>query len=102
MSHQDFKPVVLKKTKLTNHTYNSEGSSVFRKLDSDEPDAPKTIQYSQSLKIQKGRNLKKMSQKDLAMKINVPVNTINSYESGTVIPNKSVLRKIQDILEIKL
>jgi ribosome-binding protein aMBF1 (putative translation factor) len=85
-----------------NHTHNAEGTSKFHQLDGDEPHAPRTIDYNHKVKIQQGRALKKMSQKDLAMKINVTVNTINSYELGTAIPSKSILRKIQNILDIKL
>ena len=54
------------------------------------------------VKIQQARTNLKMTQKELAMKINVPVVTISSYESGKVKPSRHVIRKIQQILKIKL
>lgn len=103
MEHQDFKPVIWKKKKtVNNHTHNPSGTSEFRKLDGDDPDAPSKIEHNIRIKIQKGRTAKNMSQKDLAMKINVPVSTVSSYESGKAIPNKQILQKIRNTLGIKL
>lgn len=105
LAHQDREVIVWTKTKpnkVADHTHNAPGASTFRNLDGDEPEAPKTIDHSVKVKIQQGRSAKKMTQKQLAMKINVPVNTIQSYESGKVIPDKAIMRKICTALGIKV
>ena len=103
MEHQDFKPIVwIKKKTLSNRNHNPPGSSVFRNIDGDDPEAPQKIKHDIKIKIQRGRAAKNMSQKELAMKINVPVSTVSSYESGKAIPNKQILQKIRNALGIKL
>ncbi|XP_046845769.1 endothelial differentiation-related factor 1 homolog [Xenia sp. Carnegie-2017] len=52
--------------------------------------------------IQKGRMEKKMSQKDLATKINEKPSVINDYEAGRAIPNNQIMGKIERALGIKL
>ena len=103
MEHQDLKHVVWRKnTNTSKRNHNPPGTAAFHKLDGDEPEPPPSIEHSVKVKIQKGRSAKKMTQKQLAMQLNVPVNTISSYESGKAIPNKALLRKIQNVLGIKL
>lgn len=105
LSHQDHEVIVWTKKKpdkVSDHTHNSAGTSTFRKLDSDEPEAPKTIDHNIKVKIQKGRSSMKMTQKQLAMKINIPVNIVQAYESGKAIPDKAVMRKICNALCIKM
>jgi ribosome-binding protein aMBF1 (putative translation factor) len=100
--HQDFKTIVWNKKKSVSRVHNQEGSSKFRNLDGDDPNAPLNIKHNVRAKIQMGRTAKIMSQKELAMKINVPTSTINAYESGKAIPDKGILRKIGNALGIKL
>lgn len=52
--------------------------------------------------ILKFRQEKKLSQKDLATKVNEKPSVINDYESGKAIPNQLILAKIEKILGIKL
>jgi len=52
--------------------------------------------------IARERNLKKITQKEFAIKINENFHIINDYESGKAIPNKNILLKMEKILEIKL
>lgn len=52
--------------------------------------------------IQYGRNQKKLSQKDLATKINEKTQIVTEYENGKAIPNQQVLAKMERILGIKL
>jgi ribosome-binding protein aMBF1 (putative translation factor) len=52
--------------------------------------------------IQQARLAKKLSQKDLAQKINVPISIIIDYEKGTAIPNNSFIAKLEKTLEVKL
>jgi len=52
--------------------------------------------------IQKGRNQKSMTQKELATKINEKPQVINEYEQGKAIPNNQILGKIERVIGIKL
>eukprot|EP01136_Pigoraptor_vietnamica_P010255 Opistho-1_new@3300 len=52
--------------------------------------------------IMKARNDLKMTQKDLATKINEKPGVINEYESGKAIPNQQILSKLERTLKVKL
>lgn len=53
-------------------------------------------------KISQARCEKKMSQKDLAMKLNLPHKIIKDYESAIAIPNHLIINKIESILETRI
>lgn len=61
-----------------------------------------TVGMDVSKLIQYGRNQKKLSQKDLATKINEKTQIVTEYENGKAIPNQQVLAKMERILGIKL
>ena len=61
-----------------------------------------TVPITISQEIMKGRNALKMTQKELAQKINVQQSIIASYESGKAIPDHQTLQKIARALGIKL
>ena len=52
--------------------------------------------------IQQARVSAKMSQKDLAAKMCVPVAVIHSYENGTAIPNNAFIARIEKLLNTKI
>lgn len=52
--------------------------------------------------IQSGRQEKKLTQKDLATKINEKPQVINDYEAGRAVPNQQVLGKLERALGVKL
>ncbi|XP_078739163.1 endothelial differentiation-related factor 1 [Lampetra fluviatilis] len=52
--------------------------------------------------IQKGRQDKGLTQKDLATRINEKPNVITDYEAGKAIPNNQILGKIERIIGLKL
>lgn len=52
-------------------------------------------------KIIQGRQAKNLTQKQLAIKINVQQNVVSDYESGKCVPDKKILRKIENTLNIK-
>eukprot|EP00009_Paramoeba_aestuarina_P004810 CAMPEP_0201510934 /NCGR_PEP_ID=MMETSP0161_2-20130828/3458_1 /ASSEMBLY_ACC=CAM_ASM_000251 /TAXON_ID=180227 /ORGANISM="Neoparamoeba aestuarina, Strain SoJaBio B1-5/56/2" /LENGTH=136 /DNA_ID=CAMNT_0047906213 /DNA_START=109 /DNA_END=519 /DNA_ORIENTATION=+ len=52
--------------------------------------------------IQKARNDKGMTQKELATKINEPQKTIQDYEAGRAVPSNQVLGKLERVLGVKL
>ena len=58
-------------------------------------------QLAQSTKQELLDAIEKLSQKDLATKLNVPLQTIVQYENGKAIPNNNFIRKMEVILNIK-
>ena len=52
--------------------------------------------------LQQARLNKKMSQKDVAQKLNVKTNLIMDYESGKSAPNNSFISKLEKIYNTKL
>ena len=97
MSHQDWETVVLTKpikveTKSTPPPVVNDGDIVVHaKIDIELKNA-----------IQKARMIQKMSQKDLALKMAIPVSTIIGYENGKEIPNNAFIAKLEKILNTKL
>jgi ribosome-binding protein aMBF1 (putative translation factor) len=61
-----------------------------------------SVSKTMAKKIATARCLKKMSQKDLAMKLNLPFKIIKDYESGIAIPNHLIINKIEAILETRV
>jgi putative transcription factor len=64
--------------------------------------APLAIKNNLSKAIQSARTAKKMTQKELAAKINELPHVINDYESGKAIPNPQILWTLDKALGIKL
>jgi len=52
--------------------------------------------------IQNGRMELKLSQKDVAQKINEKPSVLQDYESGKAIPNPQILGKLERVLGVKL
>ena len=104
MQHQDWKNVTwhknTKKSKESRRRHNPPGSSRFRELDGDNPPPPPAISHDIKLAIQRARMAKKLSQKDLANRLNLPLKTIKDYESGKAIPDNRVLGRIKRFLRI--
>jgi ribosome-binding protein aMBF1 (putative translation factor) len=99
----DWKTVIIKKKSEPKPQINfNEGHKKDLNLISDDPDPPKTLGLEKGKSIQQARCSKKLSQADLAKRINVQANIIKDYESGNVIPNKRILRLISAHLGIKL
>ncbi|CCF56644.1 hypothetical protein KAFR_0B03470 [Kazachstania africana CBS 2517] len=63
---------------------------------------PKKLDASVGKAIARVRTEKKLSQKDLATKINEKPTVINDYESGRAIPNQQILNKLERALGVKL
>ena len=118
MSHQDWDSVVFKKripktvkeAKAKGHTtqqntnkknVNYENTISMRKLENEEVEIKK-IEHNVSKIIQKARMDAKLSQKDLAQKLNLKPTVIQTYESGKAIPNKMVLVKMGKMLNTHL
>ena len=102
MEHQDWKPVILRKKNTKAPPPKAPRNAKFKKMDSDDPDPPQTLNHSIKTCIQQGRVAKKMTQKQLAQELNLPVQTIAAYESGKAIHNKQILSKIGRVIGINL
>jgi len=89
-------------TKL-NQTGITTSSSTLRKIEKEEETFKlPTVSKSMANKIAKARCEKKLSQKDLAMKLNLPFKIIKDYESAVAIPNHIIINKLEGILETRL
>ena len=119
MSHQDWDPIVFKKraprsanearargvkvSKERANTKNEANKNTLnaRKVENEEIKIQK-IDLNLSKLIQKARFNAKISQKGLAEKLNLQLSVIQGYESGKVIPNKTLLYKMGKMLNIHL
>lgn len=101
MDHQDWEPVILKKSVKKTYTQHQPGHKRKNNLNSDDPDAPKTLGLSAGKQIQQARLNRKLTQKQLAQQINVKLVIIQGYETGQQIPDRNVLNKLNRILKIK-
>ncbi len=116
MDHQNWDPVIIKKSnpnanKVTttvpkqhiNRTPNA--IKMEKTYDPDNPDAepdvkPVMIDMEFGKQIVAARCAKKMTQKQLAAAINLPVNVINEYERGQGVRNGAYVSKIKNYLGI--
>ena len=87
---QDWEPVVLKK--------EIKPTPIFK----ENPQAPVKTTIKLQNAIEQARLNAKMSQKDLANKLNVTANIITDYENGKAVPNNAFIAKIEKILNTKL
>ncbi|GMM56959.1 multiprotein-bridging factor 1 [Maudiozyma humilis] len=91
-----------KKYGSTNARGDNEGQRLTMVDRSDDIVKPKKLDATVGKTISRVRTEKKMSQKDLATKINEKPQIINEYESGKAIPNQQILGKIERALGVKL
>ena len=120
MSHQDWDPVVIRKTKTgtaaqragqtTSRTkYNAgKNSNTYqpqnaRKIaEEEQTSAPATVTHELKMKIQQARMAKGWTQKKLAQMTNIQHKIIQSYENGKAIPNPKDLGVIGRALGVQL
>mmetsp|Transcript_35277 Transcript_35277/g.140193 ORF Transcript_35277/g.140193 Transcript_35277/m.140193 type:complete len:133 (-) Transcript_35277:1111-1509(-) len=83
---------------------NKKGSDAnMAKLDAETEDFHhKKVSTSMAQDIQKARLSKKMTQAQLAQRINEKPQIINDYEAGRAIPNQQIIGKIERALGVKL
>jgi len=76
---------------------------LIAKLDRENEVAPpQKVAPSVGRAIQTGRMDLKLSQKDVAQKVNEKPSVIQDYESGKAIPNPQILSKLERVLGVKL
>ena len=119
MEHQDWTTVTLKKKNNKPKTNTNESSIpvsqhinkqnksnvnsaiIERKMDEGTFELPK-VTHNLQQQLQKARQEKSMTQKELANKCNLTESTVKSYESGKAVPNQSDIDKMSKALGIRL
>lgn len=89
----------------SNNKQNSQPKKPIKPLNLLEDDVPKPIKIiskETSLKIQRRRQELKLTQKELALKINKNVSVIQEIENGTAKYDRNILNKLERVLNIKL
>ena len=115
MDHQDWKQVILRnpnarknieqkktvvKKPIQHNSNKTNGDMSFKKLDGNEIEKIASVNKDDVKKIQQARLALKMSQKDLANKLNVKQTVINELESGKMKKNSQFVNKVKRILKI--
>jgi len=107
LAHQDWNTVYVhlkkKTTKTSTNLPKTKGPNPKTTLANThgEDFKTKTVNQKLSTEIRTRRNLKGMTQKELAQKINVKPSLINDYESGKALPDPKIINKIKRILNFK-
>ena len=91
-----------KKYGTANTKSNPEGQRLTKLDATDDVVAVKKVDVSVGKAIQQARQEKKLTQKELATKVNEKPNVINDYEAGRAIPNQQLLAKLERALGVKL
>lgn len=94
---QDWETVVLKKEPKNTNTKEKE-VKIFNpdKITLKEP----SLDFQKAL--QQARLVNKLSQKELALKLGMNINTMVNYEKGKEIPTNLIISKLEKILNTKL
>jgi ribosome-binding protein aMBF1 (putative translation factor) len=100
MDHQNWNTTVLRKDKPKSKQANFTKPRGDVTQDDEKPF--KKIGHDFKLALCKARTTKGLTQKELALKVNVTPTVIQSYESGKVIPNGELINKFNRILGVKL
>lgn len=113
-SHQDWNPVVfnLKNKQTPKNKPTPDETTVtlkkhhfttnLQKFDGDDIITPKKLNLSLSKQIQQARTNQKMTQKQLAVKINERVEVVRDYENGKAIPSQQIINKLRRVLNAPL
>lgn len=104
MSHQDFKPLLLKTVKNQPKPVHTRPDAGFfrdvKAMNETENFQVQTMGKTAAAEIVKGRLAKNWSQKDLAMHLNVQMDIVKAYENGTAIPNPALVSRIKKLLGV--
>tara|TARA_B100000900_G_scaffold412520_1_gene434494 strand:+ start:4855 stop:5205 length:351 start_codon:yes stop_codon:yes gene_type:complete len=107
LDHQDWKTLIVKKTKEKPDKNKPKIKKVIdpnvkmeKKIEEGKMEHKK-ITNELRVKIQQGRASKNLTQKQLANSVNLPQSVINEIESGKAIYNPAHINKIKRVLGIK-
>ena len=113
LDHQDWKPVIIRKKKgnTINNSENKSNQKVVgynagkntngktnmhsKKLDEAEELKHKYVPKDVAMEIQKMRQAKDLTIKELATKLNIPKQDITNIEQGKALYNKALINKIK-------
>lgn len=99
---QQWEPLVFRKPQANEQKHHAPAHKKFKKLDSDDVEAPKPISLSSAKQIQQARCSKNLTREQLAQRLNVKEAVIRDYENGKAVPERSVVNKINRILGVKI
>jgi putative transcription factor len=103
MDNQDWKPLTFHKQPPKSNKTQNQLQQKGTKLDNENENfTHKKLDTSFKVAMQKARLNAKVTQKDLATRLNVKSTVINSYENGSCVPNNDFIVKIERILKCKL
>jgi ribosome-binding protein aMBF1 (putative translation factor) len=103
-AHQDWDPVVLKKTTIQTKTPKfqpSEQAIRDKKIENNEI-MLQTSTITLRKQIQQARTAKALTQDQLNAQCNFPKGTVQRYENGSAIVNNAHINKMSRILNVKL
>ena len=86
----------------SNASAHSGAGANARKIEESEELKHSKVDKKLSVAIQQARMAKKMTQKDLATKINEKPQIVGEYENGKAIPNGQIISKMERVLGVKL
>tara|TARA_B100001093_G_scaffold476594_1_gene503129 strand:+ start:1632 stop:1988 length:357 start_codon:yes stop_codon:yes gene_type:complete len=112
MDHQDWKPVVLTKRPVgkkpvskdkipvsgLNKNFTTQGTGKKVNPDDDEIKSPPTVGLTIGKQIASARNLKKITQKQLAAQMNITAQDVQLNENGKALKNNSLLARFEKAL----
>ena len=122
MQHQNWKASVITKKKPTgkelerNAAYDTTiqpvhkpmapkggmtGKQMYNILESESLEVP-TISVEFKKAMAQARLAKGLKQKDIALKVGVKETVISGYESGKLVPENTIIQKIEKVLQTKL
>lgn len=102
---RDTKDIYIGSSFNKHNKQNSQPKKPIKPLNLLEDDVPKPIKIiskETSLKIQRRRQELKLTQKELALKINKNVSIIQEIENGNAKYDRNILNKLERVLNIKL
>lgn len=98
MTHQDFKEVVFCNSKSTPNARQVEIDKITKVANDSDNLSHVPLGKGIGLKIQQARVKKGLSQKKMALLMNLNVNVYNNYETGKVIPDNKVMQQLRQKL----
>ena len=101
MKHQDFNPVIFRKPPTSSKLSRThfEVNPIDKLANADDCGRHTSVGLALASRLQSARLLKGFkTQKELANRLNLPVNLINKYETGSALPDNKTMQKIRSIL----
>ena len=99
---QDWEQVILTKNKPKTNVNKTNQPNQSNQLNFNDITTIKKPSITFQNAMQQGRINNKMSQKDIALKMGVNVNTIINYEKGKEIPTNLFISKLEKLFNMKM